>query len=629
MRNRFSYKKKIFILLVIFLATISFGFCQNPQVNMEYLDSRQDSIRLDNGQSVTIWVTTDNELKKQSVIATTLEISMVTRAYLKHYEIFSDKDSLVKARQGLDFLCQLQNGNGGFYNYVLKNGKIDRNSANSRANLSEHTAHAFFTLGYGINLFKKNGESFRKYQGAFFNTVRGLEKWMDNPGHKFGEYKTFQNQKIPAWFIQGRGDLSSIYLLGLAYYHEVLEDTRVSLVAKKLAFGIMKFKNDAPDFFPNHIYLSHSDYPNIWQTADAFQIASLAYGGKVFKQNGWLEDAQKSALGFLVHLPVSYGPIDGFYPHPDLYPQTPRAAYTLTYNFSALARNLDPRKYEKLTGLSAAWFFKNNSSGHNIYHADDGSCNRGLNIDGLSKEKSLIGSACALLALMEVYNSDAEKMLDYKPELTHSFMVFESEEGQPVEDDFERQSWEYIHGKKGTVVVIRRKNTFWHKFEVTIPDDYFVLMSYQKQPLFSSAVAVNVRVDGGPILLIPLGGAVDGPYMLMQKVSEPVPMLPGPHTIGVRYKGLLFTKPAVIDCLVVQPVLERKIFKDNTGQVLMLVKNWSDERKLLPVKEKVKKTELVVELSKLNGTLVEPVFVEKDKKLFLEIPPRGFGIIKW
>ena len=129
------------------------------------------------------------------------------------------------------------------------------------------------------------------------------------------------------------------------------------------------------------------------------------------------------------------------------------------------------------------------------------------------------------------------------------------------------------------MVIIRRRNTFWHKFKVDEEDDYFLLMSFQRQLFYSSAVAVNVRVDGGPILFVPLGGATGEPYMIMQRVMNPVRLMEGLHTVGVRYRGLLFTKPAIIDCTVLQPVLERRWFSNSTGKKLMLINNTENTAK--------------------------------------------------
>jgi hypothetical protein len=391
----------------------------------------------------------------------------------------------------------------------------------------------------------------------------------------------------------------------------------------------MEFKNIEPDQFPLFIHLTYSDKPNIWKTNNAFQTAGLAIGGKTFERKVWIAEAKRAGNSFLVHLASSYGPIDGFYPHPDIYPQSAMGVFTLTENFMALYEVTGNEDYTRMAGLTAGWFLKNNPTGKNIYSADDGSCPAVLTADGAAQDKSIKGSAAALLSFMNVYRTKGDDYLTYKQESTHTYWIMEWEDSKVVDTDFEAQEWEYDSGKKGKVAVIRRKNTLWHKFKVDQEDEYYLLLSYQKQMMYSSAVAVDVRIDGGRIIEVPLGGATEKPYMLMQKVTEPVKLLPGLHTVGIRYGGLLFTLPAVIDCSVLQPVLERRKFISETGKTTLLVKNMESKARKLKIPAEIKEHETRFTAVGLDGEInLKPVKTEKGKRYFV-IPGDGYGIMEW
>ena len=144
--------------------------------------------------------------------------------------------------------------------------------------------------------------------------------------------------QIPAWLIEGRGDLSAMYLYGLARFAQKLPYGGVEKTAEKLAEGIIKFRFTQANEFPQNAHLSFTSHPGLWKTENSLQGAALALAGRAFNREAWISDGRRDIIGFLVHLTASYGPIDGFYPHPDIYPQTPLAAYTLVNSFATLAR---------------------------------------------------------------------------------------------------------------------------------------------------------------------------------------------------------------------------------------------------------------------------------------------------
>lgn len=620
-----------FILLpfALFLVIPPYGACQELPIDFSYLDSQIREIRIPGGEKIKIWKTGQGHLNKPEIAATTLEIAYVTRAYLTHYEIFEDEHSLEKALDGINFLLHMQADNGCFYNYLMKSGNIDKESPQSAPTLGEHTAAAFIALARSTDIIKsKSPDDYRRVEESIRKVEKALEKWFENPERSPEKDAKFEKIKVPASLIMGRGDLTAIYLLGLSIFYENHSSARVKELANTAAEAIIKFKNTDPDIYPVHTHLTFSEKPYLWKPANAFQVAALARGGKVFSRESWIAEAEEEALGFQVRLLASYGPVEGFLPRPDLFPQMPLSAYTLTYNFSTLYKATGDEIYNTAAGLCASWFLGNNLAGKPVY-SSDGSCKKEITRSGISSQNSLIGSACALLSLMEIYDTPASRLAFYKPEHTHTFEILESEKGRVVSADFEIKNWKFFNGSTGLVAVIRHQNTFWHKFKVDVEDDYFMLMSFLKQPVFATAVAVNVRIDGGPILLAPLGGADEEAYMVMKKITDPTQLLPGLHTVGVRYKGLLYTKPAIIDCVVLQPTMERKQLVGPSGDKIIIVKNWKKRSNKMILPDEAQEAEVKVRVKGLNKNNKKSLLTTVKGKKYLHVPGEGFGIIRW
>ncbi|MCE1245424.1 MAG: hypothetical protein LWY06_02135 [Firmicutes bacterium] len=623
--------KSIFILytfLVVFLFSSTSAW--SKEINFKFINSRIKKITLKDGTPLTIWESTEKSSTGVQIAASTEETAIIAITYLRHFKLYQDKDSLEKARLALRFLYKMQADNGCFYPYMDNAGNFLNNNPDGKVTPGDATAWAFLALAEGSGVVKKNypGE-FITLEDAFLRTFKVIKQTVNNETTGFANYVQNEKMKIPAWLIMGRGDLSALYLLGMSRFEGSTESDDMSAVAKKLGQGIMEFKNIESDQFPLFIHLTYTDKPYIWKIANAFQTAALAVGGQAFERKVWIGEAKRACNGFLVHLAASYGPIDGFYPHPEIYPQTAMGAFTLTENFMAMYNVTGNEDYLRMAGLSAGWFLKNNPTGKPVYSSTDGSCQSELGQDGAAQDKSLKGSAAALLSFMAIYRTKGEDYLNYKQDFVHSYWIMEWEESRVVDTDFEAQEWEYDSGKKGKVAVIRRKNTLWHKFKVDQEDEYILLLSYQKQMMYSSAVAVDARIDGGRIVEVPLGGATEKPYMLMQKVMEPVKLLPGLHTVGIRYGGLLFTLPAVIDCSVLQPVLERRKFVSETGKNIMLVKNMESTDRKLRIPPEIKEHETRLTSVSVDGAPnPKPVKVEKGKKYFV-IPGNGYGIMEW
>ena len=86
-----------------------------------------------------------------------------------------------------------------------------------------------------------------------------------------------------------------------------------------------------------------------------------------------------------------------------------------------------------------------------------------------------------------------------------------------------------------------------------------------------------MRIDGDKIFQVPLGDVDGRPIMRRKFVDGPRPLRAGPHSFGIRFSGLLMTKPALLDSVVVQPAVERREFLTAEGDRLMVLRNVTGE----------------------------------------------------
>ena len=175
-----------------------------------------------------------------------------------------------------------------------------------------------------------------------------------------------------------------------------------------------------------------------------------------------------------------------------------------------------------------------------------------------------------------------------------------------------------------------RENTFWMRFDVPTEDDYIFDLSYLQSDVGGGLVSVMMRIDGDKIFQVPLGDVDGKPILRRAFVDGPRPLRAGPHSFGIRFSGLLMTKPALLDSVVVQPAVERRVFALPNGERLYLLHNVTSEegRTDRDHFESWPPTEQVV----VNGQ-GEPAELGRSedrrrRKEFVTLPPFGVALVR-
>lgn len=301
--------------------------------------------------------------------------------FLQLYKETEDRTYLRDARGGLEFLMAMEGNNGEFYNFVYKNGKINKYGVTSQKSVSWWTVRGFWALSMGAHVFKNTNSG---YSSELFN-------------HAFMAYNAIKST-LQNGLVLGYSDISSVFLLGLSELYMVNPDPDIALIAKKVANGILKTQSRS-GFTNGTFFTSNKMY--YWNGWGARQVQSLALAGRVFKNPKWIKMAEYAALRFYPKLIFSLGPIYSMNGSITSYPQISYANEVIVSSLTALYISTKKEIYADMAYIAASWYFYNNHLGELMYTMD------GKGYDGLEEffrniDSGAESTICADLSLSDL-----------------------------------------------------------------------------------------------------------------------------------------------------------------------------------------------------------------------------------
>ena len=394
------------------------------------------------------------------------------------------------------------------------------------------------------------------------------------------EYLEKDGVNSPTWLVEGRGDTSSLYLLALCEMYKKDKNEEIKNYIKMLADGIKQFTTMKYDEFPYCAHYESVANPHIFTLSANRQTEALAKAGELLKDRELTNSAKNEADNLIVHLLSSYGPICGMAPSPVVYPQNSQGAQVITENLIALAEEKKKKKYETLAGISASWFYKGKKKKKNIYDPTTGKSKVFLAGNGVSDDTNLESAIEALSTLVSIYKTDGWDYRLYKEaKKPHSYIILQAEEGKAVRKDYEIEDIGYPSGMMGSLVAIKKENSFWLRFSIEEDDEYAFHLCYLKQSGFGASTSILMRIDGDKIYTVPLAGSQEDTFMFMQEVLERRLLQAGLHSMGIKFSGLLLGKAAKIDSVILQPLSQRRTFENEEGEKLTIVKSFHRDNK--------------------------------------------------
>lgn len=416
----------------------------------------------------------------------------------------------------------------------------------------------------------------------------------------------------PTW-LSDRGDATAQAVLALAALERWKSEPTRRTLLRQLSEGLAVLQRKDRQEYPFGAHLGWEDVEPMtrlddgtrvpstyFQTQRAYAVDALAEAADLLQDKELLLSAEREALGMSTHLVIGGKPLDSFSPQPE-YSADSETMIPVTAGFLALYRATQKPLYAELAALSTIWSSGSSSS------------------DSWQPW------------LRQLEQTPGAALLKARPQGDPiTFQVMEAEAGKVVNKAIETVGFESPSGQQGQLASMGRENTFWMRFDVPTEDDYVFYLTYLQSDIGGGLVSVMMRIDGDKIFQVPLGD-VDGRPILRRKfVDGPRPLRAGPHSFGIRFSGLLMTKPALLDSVVVQPAVERRQFVLPQGERLVLMRN---------VTSSVARTDQAAfaPWPPLSSTVVDgdgqpsklgQAEDRRRRKQFLTLPPYGVAIVR-
>ncbi|MCL5774231.1 MAG: hypothetical protein M1536_07635 [Firmicutes bacterium] len=639
------------LMLLSLLLYLQAGFCyalNQGDINLSHLDSLKREITTAEGKKIIVVVFAspadpqnpgagkDQPAAKSGGIACVDDAARAAVVYMKYFEQFGDLNALKKARECLDFILYMQDADGLFYNFIKEDGSRNTSDPGSVKSMSWWTVRALYSLGYGYRVFKSIDKDYAsRLEQALLLTQARIKDYLSAPETGYGNYIEIHGKKVPAWLLNKGGDVTSIAVLGLCEYYKAKANDDTADLIKKLCRGIDEFQGGDFETYPFYAHLSSYTAMRSWHAYGSSQIQALCEAGIIFNQSQWIDSAEKEANGLLVHLASSYGPVYGFEPHPVIYPQTSYSDEALASNLIWLYKATGKENYAMMSGLMASWLYGNNIFKEPMYMASTGASYDGLDQAGINKNSGAESTVEALLALLNINRTPAEKYLSFTEISALRFQILEAEHGQTVFKVFEIKEYpaDQDSGFKMKLVELNRENSFWIKFNMTDAEQYNFYLVFLKKPGLGKAIAANMRIDGDIIIQVAMGGSPDVPYLTMEKVMGPYFLAKCLHTLGIRFSGLNFSQPAVVDCVVLQPLVERRLFKNRDGKYLLLMKSMTSIERNNPVSlASFPPGKVAMTVYNSSGSIAKQDVSDlqsNGSNFQVKLPPYGYATLEW
>ncbi|MGH7600417.1 MAG: T9SS type A sorting domain-containing protein, partial [bacterium] len=509
-------------------------------------------------------------------------------AYLRHFEKFNDAHSLRLAKLLLRFLFFMQAGDGGFYNFIWPDYSINRTGSTSHNNgFNWWAGRAVWAMGYAHKIFSE--------KPIEPNLRQQLETRLDRAIAKAQAIVTAANSfqirygfRVPAsgWLLGDGADFSAEMALGLAYYFASSQNGVARALLEKLCDGIAACQLGDAANFPFGLFLSSSGNIHLWHAWGSRQLMALAVAGRILQRQDWINAAKKAADNFYLHLLTSelLAQID---PSLQVYGEGGQIQYGAASTVDGLIelyRTTGETRYAQWAGLFGSWWLGNNAAKFAMYDSTTGRCFDGINKSGVNRNSGGESVVEGLLGLQAAYFVDAARpLLFYHEQNRHAYKIIEAENysdlisGHP----FISNSATYGPARVSNSRYLELQNGDAVRYRVIIDDaaavndDYYLYLQFGWQAIEAEAVGVSVVVDG--VEQFHAQGGASATFLWVRQLPKQIRLATGQHEIILRYAGKDSQRTAIVDYLMMQPAIQRKIFAGPDSQSLVV------ERQIPPV----------------------------------------------
>ena len=427
----------------------------------------------------------------------------------------------------------------------------------------------------------------------------------------------------PAW-LHGRLDVASQAVLAMADLEVCHPDRERREAIRKLAEGLVICTRSNTMAYPYGAHLSYVTSEGqihnykIPQSEDMasgvtilperqYAVAALVRAYQVLRNDDFLQSAQAEGTGLLTKLALSGRVPYSLAPRPENEAGSILGTAAVVENLLALKKATGNNVYGTLAGCAAV----------NLRHFSD----KGDN----SVVKNFVNSLLKNNGCGEWVGAE---------DLCRPFesSLIELEDGKAVDKAFDVYDISYPGGTPGQFIQVGRDNMFWMRFDVDREDPYYFSLNFLKSNFSGALVSIMARIDGDQIFRVNLGGATDDSFVDSVFIDGPRHLRQGPHSVGVRFAGLLMKSPAILDSIIVDPAINRRWVKLNNGKSVLVMHSIADKdlkTRMQELEDKSAPTPSFSIFNKDGAPVSRQVDSDKRGRMWLDMPGGGLAVWEW
>lgn len=341
------------------------------------------------------------------------DVARIGLVYLDQWEKTGDPQLGHKAREAVRFCLNQHDGQGHFYNFVEKDGRLNTEGPTSRPGLNWWSARAFWALSRAERLLPE-GELRSQVSQTLDLTVQRLEEERNRPIHPDLTAAYARLGVQPGGLVDNSGSVTSLFALGLAERLDARPELQGLLTSYCDAMTRLEQPADHP--FLAHLHTNSLGDLNTVHLYGNHQVQALAEAGRKLGRPDWIDSARREADGGYPRLLASHMVPFACSPSPEPAPQIAYAAETTIANLQAVYAATGESKYSQLAGLFGTWFGGSNISGQPVYHPETGRAFDGVDPHGVSINSGAESNVEAQLAMSYLAGTPGETLLG----LTHT-----------------------------------------------------------------------------------------------------------------------------------------------------------------------------------------------------------------
>ncbi len=383
-------------------------------LNLSHLFFLRDTFRLGDETVKAYWIYAERKggdyvrvgAKGEGVTCVD-DVARIAIFLLEMHEKFGGYER--EAREALDFLLKMQDSDGDFYNFLERDGEINRDGPTSRKSGNWWAVRAMWALAKGARILKD--EEYLKHAEMVVPVIR---------------------KYIKGGLLHRSSSISSVAVLGLLELYEITKKTEYLNLAEDLGEAILNLRVKRGPFKG---FISDSPDKFIWHGWGSRYLEAFSKLYEVTRKSEFLEAAKEYADVVGKYFMV-LGPIYSIDGRINLYPQLSYALECMVSGLVELYRVTREGRYELLAAVLASFLFGNNRLRVRML-GENGEGFDGLHSTFVNRNAGAESTVCALRTVLKVMGLEHSYLLDSKRIASWGIETLEAEGLDTGISDFE------------------------------------------------------------------------------------------------------------------------------------------------------------------------------------------------